>query len=115
METTRVLHNLHPIDTPVGEFGSTVRKGLKWADANGQFIELCVCTNDPETHYIAGGGYVTEVWTGLFWNIPARLIEIEHKKEARTYLGLLEGMRSAYGPSFETNELVTILVYRRMR
>jgi len=122
----RTLHMLHSLDCAVGEHGSTVRKGNKWADAFGLTIELCVCNRiacteegpvpfliGVPTHKIEGHGLVTDIWSGLFKDVPARYLEHEHEIRSRQYLGLLDSMRKAYGPDFGENEQVVILTYLR--
>jgi hypothetical protein len=95
----RVLHNIHPIDTDVGEFGVTVRRGLKWADAKiDEQLDLCVCPQGPDgPHEVVGRGTVVGVWGGAFHQIPGRMIENEHEESSRMYSGLLASMRRAYG------------------
>jgi hypothetical protein len=110
----RTLHMLHTLDTPTGHQGSTVRNGMKWADALGQNIELCVCLPTPADHKIEGHAVVTGVWDGKFADIPARLIEREHEERSRTYSGLLASMRHAYGPEFGENNQVVVLTYSRV-
>lgn len=108
---------LHSLDCEVGQQGSTVRKGNKWADAMGLTIELCVClptdSGDGIAHEVQGHGVVTDIWTGLFKDVPARYLEFEHEIRSRQYSGLLESMRKAYGPEFDGGEQVVILTYFR--
>ena len=114
----RTLHMLHSLDCMVGEYGSTVRKGNKWADAMGLTLELCVCEpyiDIPQemTHTVEGHGVVMDIWSGLFKDVPARYLEHEHEIRSRQYSGLLDSMRKAYGPDFDENEQVVILTYLR--
>lgn len=117
--SVRTLHMLHSLDCGVGEQGSTVRKGNKWADAMGLTLELCVCTpyleagDETVDHEIQGHGIVTDIWSGLFKDVPARYLEFEHEIRSRQYSGLLESMRKAYGPDFDGGEQVVILTYYR--
>lgn len=104
---------LHSLDVEPGNPGSTVRNGNKWADALGDFIELCVC-DKAGNHDVQGHGVVTGVWLGGFADIPARLIEREHEVRSRTYSGLLASMRNAYGENFEENSAVVVLTYKRI-
>ncbi len=118
----RTLHMLHDLDCAVGQFGSTVRKGNKWADAMGLTLELCVCTqrfgcdaahNPFWEHYVEGHGVVTDIWSGIFKDVPARYLEREHEIRSRQYSGLLASMRKAYGTDFSEDESVTIVTYLR--
>jgi len=109
----RTLHMLHSLDVEVGNPGSTVRNGSKWADALGQLIELCVCDKEGN-HEVQGHGQVTGIWTGEFFNIPAQLIEREHEVRSRTYSGLLASMRNAYGEDFPASAQVVVLTYQRI-
>jgi hypothetical protein len=107
---------LHSLDAEVGANASTVRNGFKWADlADGEHIELCVCTRDPETHDVQGEGVVWELWFGRFHDIPAMLLEYEHEERSRRYAGLFASMRKAYGEDFSEDSPVTVVVYRRVR
>jgi len=110
-EIPPVMHMLHACEINVGELGSTVRKGTKWADRRGP-IELCVCTREPENHTIVGAGVIQYVWVGQFGEMPARLLAMEHELSSRIYTGLLESMRRAY-PGFAETELITVVVYKR--
>lgn len=115
----RTLHMLHSLDCAVGCLGSTVRKGNKWADAMGLTLELCVCTpyleagDETTDHEIQGHGIVTDIWSGLFKDVPARYLEHEHEVRSRQYSGLLDSMRKAYGPEFSETDQVVILIYFR--
>lgn len=123
-----VLDNLHSVDIQPGELGVTVRKGLKWAvrildegmdrfqiqvtlegvAVKGQVLEKDVAQG------ILGEGEVDDVWVGQFSDIPARLVSLEHEEAARTYGGLLESMRRAYGEDFSLETFVTVFSYVRM-
>ena len=113
----RTLHMLHSLDCEKGQFGTTVRKGNKWADAFGLTLELCVCEVHPALccieHKISGHGLVTDIWEGKFKDVPARYLEYEHEIRSRQYSGLLESMRKAYGQDFNEDEQVVILTYLR--
>ena len=111
----RTMHMLHSLDVEPSQNGSTVRKGFKWADLiEGELLELCVCTKDPETHDVQGTGYVWELWFGRFEDIPARLLRWEHELRSREYNGLLASMRHAYGRDFSESDPVTVVLYRRI-
>jgi hypothetical protein len=110
----RTLHMLHSLDCEVGQNGTTVRRGDKWAGMQpGDHIELCVCTRDPESHDVQGEAMVLGAWEGVFRDVPAWAIEHEHEVRSRMYSGLLASMHKAYGPEFSENERVTVLLYRR--
>lgn len=110
----RTLHMLHSLDAEVGRLASTVRFGFKWADLDdGERIELCVCTRDPETHRVEGVGIVQTLWFGRFLDVPARYLRFEHEVRSRQYDGLLDSMRMAYGIDFSEIDPVTVVVYRR--
>ena len=109
---------LHSLDCEKGQFGSTVRKGNKWADAFGLTLELCVCEpyfDVPQemSHTVEGHGVVTDIWQGKFKDVPARYLELEHEIRSRQYSGLLDSMRKAYGEDFSINDEVVVLVYLR--
>jgi hypothetical protein len=118
----RTLHNLHALDIKVGQVGSTVRLGGKWADldTDDQF-ELCVCTKDPEapddvarqTHDVQGMGVVLDLWFGRFLDIPARLLKYEHEERSREYDGLQDSMVNAYGDAFDPTRAVVVIIYSR--
>lgn len=111
----RTLHMLHELEVAVGDRGSTVRKGFKWADLKrNERIELCVCTRDPETHDVQGEGAVTDMWVGLFREIPAYLLSFEHERRSREYWGLYDSMRKAYG-DFSEADFVTVVLYDRVK
>lgn len=108
----RTLHMLHTLDIEVGEITSTVRNGFKWADLElGESIELCVCLDGG--HEVKGTGTIVELWFGKFRDIPAQKIANEHEVRSRTYNGLLDSMRKAYGEKFSESAPVTVVVYMR--
>lgn len=120
---TRVLHNLHKVEIDPGTYGSTVRKGSKWADAvPGTKIDLCECASsclaanhvEERDCIVVGVGEVAGLWHGKFYDIPAKMIEHEHEKLSRQYSGLLFSMRRAYGQDFQEHDDVVILTYERM-
>jgi hypothetical protein len=104
---------LHSLDVEPGNSGSTVRNGPKWSDAINQTIELCVC-DKAGNHDVKGHAVVTGIWEGLFYQIPAKLIEREHELRSRSYSGLLDSMRNAYGENFQEDNSVVILTYNRV-
>jgi hypothetical protein len=110
------LHMLHSLDTPVREYGVTVRLGDKWAKiaSEDQDIELCVC-DPPDTHTIQGQGTIVEVWHGSFADVPARLIEQEHEIRSRQFSGLYDSMKKAYGDKIDLDSEVTVLKYLRQK
>ena len=75
-------------------------------------IYLCVC-DKKGNHEVQGEAAVISIWTGVFRDIPARLIEKEHEVRSRQYSGLLESMRFAYD-GFSEYETVTALGYLRL-
>jgi hypothetical protein len=102
---------LHTLDASVDQLASTVRKGFKWADLRySDELELCVC--EPE-HNVQGHAWVQGLWFGRFFEIPARLLQYEHEVRSRTYDGLHDSMRKAYGDDFGADEPVTVIVYVR--
>ena len=112
----RTLHMLHTLDVEIGKIASTVRNGFKWADLKtGERLELCVCLPTPQDHNIAGEGVVVNLWFGRFQDIPAKLIANEHEVRSRTYKGLLDSMKKAYGDSFHEFSPVTVVVYERVK
>ena len=119
----RTLHMLHALEVAVGDDGSTVRLGFKWADLKrGETIWLCVCTRHPhendegvvdETHEVQGKGQVEKLWFGYFKDIPAKAISVEHELRSREYWGLYDSMRYAYGDAFGEWSPVTVIQYVR--
>jgi hypothetical protein len=127
--TPDTLHNLHTIDIEPGEIGVTVRRGMKWSGAKpGDEIKLCVCVlgnaeaqsfgeaerGDTQVHSIVGRGIVTYARLTYMLGIRAWELDHEHSASARTYRGLMDGMRRAYGPDFDEWEDVIVLHYRRV-
>ena len=114
--SNRTLHNLHSLDVEEGAVGSTVRLGGKWADLKeGEIIELCVCTKDPETHDVQGLGQTLSLWFGRFIDVPAQYLRYEHEEKSREYSGLVSSMKNAYGEDFDTHAPVVVIMYRRLK
>ena len=111
----RKLHMLHSLNLNVGDLGVNVRRINNWFGVkDGDLLELCVCTKDPETHKIEGHGKIEFLEAYNFRNIPARLLEFEHEEMSRRYFGLLESMRRDYGKEFNEHEQVLVIGYRRV-
>jgi len=105
---------LHSLDVGVGQVGSTVRLGGKWADLEpDDQLELCVCTRDPESHDVQGMGVVLDLWLGRFIDIPARLLKYEHEERSREYDSLYDSMAFAYGDKFDPSKAVVVIIYVR--
>ncbi len=110
------------LDLVVGEVGVTVRRGGKWAHIlrRSLDLDLCLCSYEGgpavgvPKHTQAGTGIVIETHLMPFKDVPARLVALEHEESSRTYFGLLNSMRKAYGSDFAEREDVTIFAYRRL-
>lgn len=114
-EPRRQLNNLHEIDVEVGQIGTTVRRGSKWADTPvDSVIDLCVTRREGVPPAVEGTARVIRVQKYVFESIPAKLIEEEHEAASRMYSGLLNSMRWAYGPEFSETEEVVCLSYERL-
>lgn len=114
----RVLHtSVAPLDQEVGQIGVTVRNGIKWMGYQGEFIDLCECISSDKskdmTHFVTGRGKILNKGTCAFRDVPARIVELEHCADARTYSGLLEAMKRAYS-NFTEQNIVTWIEYVRI-
>lgn len=120
---------LHELEVEPDAYGSTVRLGDKWAKAvDGDLLILCVCSepckdpascDDPQDKQCAvckrtGVGRVKYSWSGPFASIPAALLEYEHEERSRTYGGLFQSMRKAYGKKFDEESAIIVVVYERL-
>lgn len=63
---------------------------------------------------VVGTGAVEDLWVGRFHDLPARLLQWEHEVSSRSYAGLRESMKRAYGDRFGEASFVTVVVYRRI-
>ncbi len=113
-----VLHtSVAPLDHEVGQVGVTVRNGIKWMQYQGIFLDLCECVSDGTSkdvmHLITSRGKILNKGTCQFRDIPARIVELEHCADARTYSGLLAAMKRAY-PNFTEQNIVTWVEYVRV-
>lgn len=110
----RKLHNLHPVDIGPGESGVTVRRSEKWANVTpGEALEIY--SGDIINQVKVGEGKIVSVMSCKFYEIPARLVEMEHEKSSRTYSGLLESMKRAYNePKFKESDQVVVIAYERL-
>lgn len=131
-----ILDNLHTVDIGVGETGVTVRLGAKWWDRLLSYLsadqvpqvetsgklsfseekapEIRLQETIEGVSEIVGSGEVREAMMCRFRDIPARLLEIEHEEESRTYSGLLASMERAYGDDFSEDSRVTVFTYVRV-
>lgn len=85
----------------------TVRKGVRWHTIEGVHIAKPTDENDKRKKKIV----ILDTEIYRFRELPARVIDKEHDGRARTYLGLLEGMREAYGDDFNEDEYVTVVYF----
>ena len=91
----------------------TVRKGLKWYGVSGTFTarptkrELLIGEDKREAEIV-----ILETAIYRFRDLKAKVIDLEHDRRARTYSGLLKGMREAYGEDFSENEYVTVVFFK---
>lgn len=119
LEVSYPVHVLHtsvaPLNQEVGQVGSTVRNGSKWMQYKGEFLDLCECVPDGTDimHLITGRGKIINKGMCPFREIPARIVELEHCADARTYSGLLAAMKRAY-PNFTELNVVTWVEYVRI-
>ena len=120
----QTLDNLHTIDIQLGEVGTTVRLGSKWAARlsvgekfrlqESLFREHGADGSPILESTIVGAGQVTKMWQGKFEDIPFWVIEAEHDESSRSYEGLRESMERAYGEDkFNVASHVTALSYIR--
>lgn len=89
----------------------TVRKGVKWHGAKGAFMARPTKKESYEKAVVEIGILETAIY--LFRDLKAKVIDFEHDRRARTYSGLLKGMREAYGEDFSENEYVTVVFFKR--
>lgn len=110
----RILHNINPYESVVGEIGTTTRYGTKWQSVKeGEIIDICFCP-DVNNHSIIGTGEVLKTrWIGKIKDIPIDLIEKEHDRLSRTYLDLLKEMKAAY-EDFDEDNIVFVFEYKRI-
>lgn len=116
-----ILDNNHPIDTPIGGVGATVRLGSKWharLKLGDRFL-LQVTAHVPSNHddwdtntpappesKIVGAGQVTRVWQGPFSELPRTFVDNEHWTDAQDILVLEEALSNAYPGQFDPDTSV---------
>lgn len=105
------LHLKGKFVLPVGEYGTTFRRGPKWAAVPAGTILALV--EDPE-NVTVGQGIVVDVSKCVFRELPARTVELCHSPNSRTYTSLLAAMRRAYGDDFSEDEIVVVMTYQRL-
>lgn len=111
----KTLHMLHSFELEVGSIVVTVRRGIKWANSQkGDELELCVCEGQPIQHNVVGKGIVQSAEIYRFCDLPWKVFYTEHEIAAKTYGGLLNSMKRAYGYDFNEKEIVTALFYKRI-
>lgn len=108
------LAAVHKFNVLEGSNYTTVRRGLRWAESEvGDPVELVI--QDPvnrEAFAVIGMGSILSLEViDKFRDIPARCLEQEHELSSRTYSGLIESMRRAYGSVFDENDTVTVVTY----
>lgn len=92
----------------------TVRKGVKWHGAEGEYMARPTKREDPldePTIKIV----ILDTEIHRFRDLPARVLDKEHDERACTYSGLLKGMREAYGESFHEDEYVTVVYFMKWK
>ncbi len=113
--TTKQLKNLdHTFDLACFDIGVTIRKGLKWAIQPNEKFHLVEEFSDDKEDKLVGKGISLGFWTGDFFNIPSRLLKMEHNVCARNKEVLFDMMKEGYGDSFDEWTIVTALIYQRI-
>ena len=107
----QVLHTYDYIAVPVGQSGTTVRNGTKWASYPQLIVDLCEC-GPHNTHIVIGQAELKDRAICTFHDTPAWVVEMEQCVKSRTYTGLLHAMKKAY-PGFMDTDEVTWLKYTR--
>jgi len=90
----------------------TVRKGLKWHGVSGAFTARPTRKESCRARSKEAEIVILETAIYRFRDLKAKVIDLEHDRRARTYSGLLKGMREAYGEDFSENEYVTVVFFK---
>lgn len=84
----------------------TIRRGVKWHGAHGEYIARPSDENDNRQQKIKI--IATEIYH--FCDLPARVIEHEHIEECMSYNNLLLAMEHAYD-DFDVRQYVTAVYF----
>jgi hypothetical protein len=118
-DTQRRLHFITPVDIPVGELRTTIRRGHKWLPASG-VIELCL--DEPRgTHRVLGKAEIIDTKLVNFNKILSKDIEryaslyvkSQQRGTAHQLSIIREELRVAY-PGFADFEICTVLLFKRI-
>ena len=90
----------------------TVRKGTKWYGVSGTFTARPTRKESCRARSKEAEIVISQTAIHLFRSLPAKVIDLEHDRRARTYSGLLKGMREAYGEDFSESEYVTVVFFK---
>lgn len=101
-------------DFPLGELSTTLRRGSKWAGAEGAEAEL-FGVNSETDEKVATGCFArivgTHVFSGGLDELSEEAIASNHDADARTREGLRAAMFDAYGLGFDPSEPVTLVTF----
>ena len=84
----------------------TIRRGVKWHGAHGEYIARPSDENDKRQQKIRI--IATEIYH--FMDLPARVIACEHIKECVDYNKLIDAMEKAYD-DFDIRQYVTVVYF----
>ena len=107
----RELHTLKPIALEVGQYGATWRRGDKWRGVPSGH-RFMLTTGEDRTIFGEGRVFASSYCT--FRNIPDFIIGMNHTGNY-DYERILKAMQVAYGPEFNEDEEVAIVIYERWR
>jgi len=105
----RMLNTLKGVILKPGESGITIRRGIKWADAQ-KGDRLILTVGRPPEDKLVGAGLVQSVAMMRFCDIPDQVWPQMHT-DNKTYETVLAAMHRAY-EGFCTKEVVVVLKYQ---
>lgn len=85
----------------------TCRNGYKWADANGELVN--VLDSDGTTNY--GEAVIFGVLVCKLNMIPEAILSLEHDPNCRTTEGIIAEMKRVYGADLKEDAPTTVLFF----
>ena len=112
------MSTLHTLDRSWGNKKAfiTVRKGDKYLHTVGEEYDLCECHTEEGSHFITGSAVVyNTLLVNELRDLSAVVLDMHYNEACKSYSGLIEALKKAYGDEVSDSMKVTVVFLRRLQ